>query len=358
MASSFLGSEEYDDRAHQLYNEGDYDAALDVLKEGLQLYPHAVELHIGLGYTRLARDEVAWARRCFQEALGLEPEHEDALVGMGEVLLRLGLYDAALTHFDNARDLGAEDDLDLMLTMGRALYRERMYADAREVFSHAVARHPGSAEARASLGFSQYQLGETSLARRELVRAIRRDPHYHEARIFLAHLHYEAGEFREALASFERVPPHEHWDPMGLWRLLELKKAYYGQEADAPELALWTERLEELEVEPDPLDSLLTELEAGAVEPSRGEIFARAAERSTRARHRIRTRDGKVFSGSWLEIVRQLRDQQGRGDETVAQFMRRQADEDRARTGVAIPSHDPEAFLKAVARAGLIHIEC
>jgi tetratricopeptide (TPR) repeat protein len=55
MASSFLSSEEYDERAHQLYNEGNYDGALDTLREGLALYPNAVELHVGVGYARLAR---------------------------------------------------------------------------------------------------------------------------------------------------------------------------------------------------------------------------------------------------------------------------------------------------------------
>ena len=35
MPTPFLSSEEYDERAHQLYNEGQYDEALDVLREGL-----------------------------------------------------------------------------------------------------------------------------------------------------------------------------------------------------------------------------------------------------------------------------------------------------------------------------------
>ena len=113
MATPFLGSEEYDERAHQQYNEGEYDAALETLREGLGLYPHAVELHIGLGYTRLARDEFVWARSAFDEALALEPEHEDALVGLGEVLLRFGRREQALDAFARAREAGGDEDLDL-----------------------------------------------------------------------------------------------------------------------------------------------------------------------------------------------------------------------------------------------------
>ena len=81
MSDPFLSSDEYDERAHQLYNEGQYDDAIDTLREGLALYPHAVELHVGMGYARLAREEFAWARRSFEEARGLDPDHEDTLAG-------------------------------------------------------------------------------------------------------------------------------------------------------------------------------------------------------------------------------------------------------------------------------------
>ena len=62
MATPFLSSEEYDERAHQLYNEGQYDEALEVLRQGLGIYPTSVELHIGVGYARVAREEFSRSR--------------------------------------------------------------------------------------------------------------------------------------------------------------------------------------------------------------------------------------------------------------------------------------------------------
>src|ERR1700751_3458039 len=99
MPSPFLSSEEYDERAHQLYNDAQYDDALAVLREGLTLYPTAVELHVGVGYAQLAREEFAWARKSFEQTLVLEPEHEDGLAGLGETLLKLGQDDAAMRCF-------------------------------------------------------------------------------------------------------------------------------------------------------------------------------------------------------------------------------------------------------------------
>src|SRR5690349_21554244 len=74
MSEPFLSSDDYDEQAHQLYNEARYDEALTLLREGLSLYPHAVELHVGLAYAHLAREEFAWAARAFETAIALDPE--------------------------------------------------------------------------------------------------------------------------------------------------------------------------------------------------------------------------------------------------------------------------------------------
>src|SRR5258707_8642653 len=120
MSDRFLSSDEYDERAHQLYNEGQYDEAIETLRVGLGLYPHAVELHVGMGYARLAREEYAWARRAFEESVGLDPEHEDALAGLGEVRRKFGDRRGAVACFDRILTLGFRDDPDLMLQVGRA----------------------------------------------------------------------------------------------------------------------------------------------------------------------------------------------------------------------------------------------
>src|SRR5215207_6580040 len=124
MSAPFMSSEEYDERAHTLYNDARYDEALAVLREGLTLYPHAVELHIGVGYARLAREEFAWARRSFEEALVLDGDHEDAL--------------------------------ELMLQVGRALFRDGLVTEARDFFEIAGRQAPESAEAVALVGFAQH----------------------------------------------------------------------------------------------------------------------------------------------------------------------------------------------------------
>ncbi|HUQ45210.1 MAG TPA: tetratricopeptide repeat protein, partial [Gemmatimonadaceae bacterium] len=284
MATPFLSSEEYDERAHQLYNEGQYDDALAVLREGLALYPNSVELHIGVGYARLAREEYAWARRSFEEALVLEPEHEDALAGLGETLLKFGLEDAGLRCFRRTLELGYADDLDLMLQIGRALFREASSRDRRELFTGAleffqvaVQQAPESAEAIACVGYAQHRLGEDEMAIASLRRSLQADADHTEARIYLANILYDRGDYEAALYQFERTAPEDHWDELGIWRLIELKRAAYKLGERDGELKPWEERLQELGGEMDDLDELLMELDGGMgegtdVEVARGQL--------------------------------------------------------------------------------------
>ena len=361
MLTPFLSSEEYDERAHKQYDRGNYEAALDTLKEGLQLYPHAVELHVGLGYTRLAREEYAWARRAFEKALVLDPEDDDARVGLGETLMRFGRDAEARALFDQVRTGPGAEDPELLLAMGRALYREGRFDEARSCFATGLRANPADADLAAALGFTLHRLGRDEAAVNSLETAITLNPGHLEARVYLAHVLYDAGDWHGALDGFATLNPAEHWDVLAVWRLIELKKSIGGLAATDPELMIWNDRLEELEQEVDPIDELLAEIEVAGLELNASDWLipgtSDTESPSDPAVHRVRLRDGTVLEGSWLQIVGQLRDEAGRTDESVDEFMKRWAEEARVRIGVGVPADDAEGFLLANARAGLLTIE-
>lgn len=353
MASPFLSSEEYDERAHRLYDDGEYDSALETLKEGLKLYPHSVELYVGLGYTRLAREEFVWAKHAFEQALVLDPDHEDAFVGLGESLLRFGQRDSALRLFRKAQQQ-CGDDLELLLSMGRALYREELFAEALGVFERAAGAHQDSAEAAAAAGYALHRTGDLVAARRHLRRALQLDPQHHEARVYLAHLMYDRGDWRGALREFERISPNEHWDALAVARLIELKRALTGVDPQGSELAVWHARLADLDARSDAVDDLLSEIEVAGAQAA---AVIEGGPPDLTDPHCVRLPEGRIYVGTWLDIVRQIRDATGVPGESVAQFMRRRADEERLRSGARLPVEDPRDFVRACARAGYWLIE-
>lgn len=261
MPTAFLSSEEYDERAQQLYNEGEYDAALDLLREGLRLYPTAVDLHVGLAFAHLAREDFAWAKGAFEKALLLDETNEDALVGLGETLLRIGRHAAALDVFGRVRRGGSGADPELLLSIGRALYREGLGHQAREVFLDALETTPDSAEAHAGLAYTFHFDGQLRRARAALRRALDLDPDMVEARVFLGHLLYDAGRWEAALEAYRAVPAGAHWDPLAVRRTLELMSALEGTR-EGPTERPWRDRLRALEGQTDYVDRMLAEIEA------------------------------------------------------------------------------------------------
>jgi tetratricopeptide (TPR) repeat protein len=368
MSHSFLSSEEYDERAHQMYNEGNYDGALATLREGLALYPNAVELHIGVGYARLARDEFAWARRSFEEALVLDPEHEDGLAGLGETLLKFGQSDAAKRTFAHIRALGYDDDIELMLQVGRALFREDEMDDALEYFEVAVRQAPDNAEAVSLVGYTEHRLGRDADAVNTLKRALKVDPDFTEARIYLGNLLYDRGEFEAALYQLDRTKPEDHWDELGIWRLLELRKSHLRVPEGDPSSEPWEARLAELSPAIDTMEEMLSELETAFNEQAEREardqleLFGALLgqlgdERRQQGAHRVVFSDGRAFDGTWEDIVVQMRDANaGAAGGSIVEFMQGEARRGYSLTGTLIPTGDAESFLRGSADAGLLRI--
>ena len=378
MPNQFLSSEEYDERAHQLYNEGEYDQALTVLREGITIYPNAVELHIGIGYAHHAREDYAWARRAFEDALVLDPEHEDALAGLAETLLKFGQREAALKAFRRTLELGYADDLDLMLQIGRALFREGMIEESKEFFEVGVANASDNPEAIACVGYAEHRLGQDDQAILTLRKALRIDPDYVEARIYLGNILYDRGDYEAALYHLDKSNPDDHWDELGVWRLIELKKSVYKLADGDPELKPWEDRVRELTSESDDIDEMLAEIEAQAMEgeerETRGqlELFgallnslvedqneerepAKPATATNQAEHRIITGE-RSYEGTWEEIVHQMRDHKG-SDVSIEQYMATEARRGYGLTGVEIPWRDAESFIRGSATAGLLRID-
>jgi tetratricopeptide (TPR) repeat protein len=369
MSDPFPSSEDYSERAHQLYNQGEYDEAVAVLREGLEIFPFAPDLHVGLGYARLARDEYAWARRAFERALGLQPDHEDALAGLGETLLKLGERDAALRCFEQALDLGFREDHDLVIQMGRALFREGMFAHARTFFETAALHHTESSEAAACVGYAAHRRGEEDAALYWLRRALDLEGTHTEARIYLGNLLYDRGEYDAALFHLEQTNPQDHADELAIWRTIELKKSIYRLRPGDPELVPWHERLAELSAEQDQIERLLAEVEAtqpdGTIrDPHQLELFGtllvdlqvmqRRADRET---HRVRTSTGVTYSGTWEEIVLQMKmDDRDWAAVSLEDYMEQVSRKSRIETGVVIPPTDAEAFVRGSAVAGLLRI--
>src|SRR5881275_1762335 len=151
-----------------------------------------------------------------------------------------------------------------MLQIGRALFREGMIEESKGFFEIAAQQTPDAAEAISCIGYAEHRLGNDETAIATLRRALQLDPDHQEARIYLGNIFYDRGDFEAALYHLDRSTPDDHWDELGIWRLLELKKTIYRLAEDDPELQPWEARLQELAGDPDAIDEMLAEIEQAA----------------------------------------------------------------------------------------------
>lgn len=355
--------EQFDAEAQRLYEAGDFDQALGLLKEALTRYPDSVELLVSLGYTRLAREEYAWARAAFDSVLRMDPEHEEALAGLGDVLLKLGERAAAFQIFEGLIALGYDRDVELMLCVGRSLLREGLLRRAERFFRLALAADRESPDAALDLAFTFYRDGDTEGALFWSREAVRLDPRFAEARALYGNVLYERGDFRGALAQLATIPVTDLADPIVAWRVVDLKRRLEDLPSDAEELRPYLLALEELAPEPSPEERLLAEVEARAngltAGPGAGQLdlFGRPPDASAVEVHRVRAPNGVVYEGDWDGIVRAMRNGSEEPGVSLADFMRNEAMRLQALTGIAVSWQTARAFLEDSARVGALEIE-
>jgi len=355
--------EQFDAEAQRLYEAGDYDEALDLLKRALQRYPDSTELLVSLGYTWLAREEYAWARHAFDRALQIEEDHEEALAGIGDALLKLGARATAFRAFETLVELGFDGDVELMLCVGRSLLREGLLRRAERFFRIAHIAEPESQDAALDLAFTFYRGGDPEGALFWSREAVKLDPSFADARALYGNLLYERGDFRGALEQLATIQAPDVGDPAVAWRIIELKRRLLDLPPDAPELRPYLLVLEELASEPGPEDRLLAEVEAEAAGlvgfggRNQLDLFGRPPEAGQGQTHRVRATDGIVFEGNWEAIVRDMRNRSDRAALSVIDFMKDEALRLRALTGVTVSWETPRAFIEDAARVGALEIE-
>jgi hypothetical protein len=281
-------------------------------------------------------------------------------------------------------ELGYADDIDLMLQIGRALFREGEVAEAREYFDAAARHAPDSAEVQSCIGYVEHRLGDDDAALATLRRALQTDSEYHEARIYLANVLYDRGDYEAALYHLEQTKPEDHWDELAIWRLLEMKRSLFNLTEGDPELKPWEERLGELGGEMDDIDEMLAEIEgkvADELDAARGaalgqlELFGALLadlaghriedgsddtpdepDAAQVVEHAVTTREGRQYAGTWDQIVQRMRETNGNNARSMHEYMVAEARRGFSLTGVKIPTVDAESFIRGSADAGLLRI--
>ncbi len=360
---SFSDSEAYHDRAAQHFLCGRFDAAIELLTEGLRRFPDAFELYAEMGNIRMTRGEIAWAHQAFHQCLLLDPEHEYALLGYGETLLLLGHREEALRALHRVVDLGHTHDNFVMIEAATTLLENGLLLEAKPFLAHAYRAYPDSAAAAHGLGTVACRYGSSGEALYWLRRTLTIVPWEFRARIDLANLLYDRHERDAALVHFLRTRPEDHTNRLGLARVLGLLgRGEWSREKERMSLP-WLCRALMLEFASmdDPL-----QFKVKGAQPVVDPVFTGQSGRSVESSwtpsgtdgiHMVDTLSGHTLAGTWEELVDQLQFLDAAwAPNTQDRFMTEWAWESLVEYGVSVPTTSAEAFVRGVAAAGRVLI--
>jgi Tfp pilus assembly protein PilF len=105
------------------------------------------EFYANLGAQQLGNGDTAGAAANFKKALELDSKNVNAVIGMGEIALRQGLFGDAIAHLKKAARLAPKSSRVFTL-LGEAYLNSGQNAVAAENFKKALQLDPDNARAR------------------------------------------------------------------------------------------------------------------------------------------------------------------------------------------------------------------
>ncbi|MGD0813249.1 MAG: tetratricopeptide repeat protein [Verrucomicrobiota bacterium] len=185
-----------------LWQKGELDEAIFLLRRVLQTYPDNSQAHGSLGFALLRQGNVDEAITQSQKALDLDPLFLAPHLNLGDCFFRQGRMDEAALQYQKALDLGL-DTMEVHESLGNTLARLGRVNEAIVHFQRALQFNPDSAQAQLNLGNALLQQGKVDDAITHYEQALEINPGYGKASSNLATALLQQGRVAEAIARLQ-----------------------------------------------------------------------------------------------------------------------------------------------------------
>jgi Flp pilus assembly protein TadD len=200
----------------------DWSDAVRLYEHSLQATPRSAKLHYNLGAVLEGRKDFAQASGEYNKAVGLEPNYEPALAGLGNVDLNLGRMKEASQMFQKALQL-KPDDVKAITNYGTVLQSLGEFDAAKAQFHRAISLAPDNDDAYCDLGVLLFQTGDADAAVLQFDQAAKINPGDPTPLFNLAAIYQKSGRPDLAVKLYERVLQLSPGDPDAISALQSLR---------------------------------------------------------------------------------------------------------------------------------------
>ena len=198
-------AEKTSSEGYELYMQGSYDEAIQLLSEGIEKYPDYADLYTNRAMAYFESGDAEAAMEDLSRSLEIEADNPEAYSNRGYIELAYGEYQLAIADFYQAIELRGffeqEDGLYYTyLNLGTALNQIDQHAEALLVYERALEIHPEDPELLNAVGLAKRTAGDLEGALETLNKAIELDQHYAYAYINRAGIYLAMGNLEKGLA--------------------------------------------------------------------------------------------------------------------------------------------------------------
>lgn len=156
----------YVERGWKLVGSGDYEGAVELLKQAHELAPDDPGILSSLGWAQTLSQEHDEALATYHRLLVVRPEDTSARVNLGFICLKKGIYGEAIEHLSKA--IRSSSDPRTLLYgryyLGLVYMAREMYDDAESFLREATELDPTMSETFFQLGRARYLAGRKAEA--------------------------------------------------------------------------------------------------------------------------------------------------------------------------------------------------
>jgi tetratricopeptide (TPR) repeat protein len=160
--------------AHVLYGEaldglGKTPEAIAEFQAAIKTSPREPNAHFGLGYLYWKSHQYDDATREFKSELELDPGNAQALAYLGDIEMKAGNSEAALSFL--RKSIRLKNDIRIAaIDLGVTLAQQKQYPDAITALQHAAALDPAEPDAHYRLARVYQEMGRTEESQKEFAK--------------------------------------------------------------------------------------------------------------------------------------------------------------------------------------------
>jgi len=163
------------DKGYLLYEEGNYNEAIEVFNKVLEDYPDAYIVNMSIGDCSFQMEDYVKAEESYLKVLEKEPENHDVKIAIGNCYGNRGDNDKALEWYKKIEIDNIKDPV-VLYNIGTYFYNGSQVEDAVVYYEKALELKEDFLDVIYQYGLAQLALGKNDLALNEFEKYLKYDP--------------------------------------------------------------------------------------------------------------------------------------------------------------------------------------